>query len=125
MWRRVAGPGERRRFGQPTEAREATTADVVPIVVDSVNPPTGRMLLGQMLPHGPLLATEDRQRHPLPKRLARRQGNRGSVALIGPTGSGKTALAASAIATWDGPVVAVSVKRDLYDITAAARTRAW
>ena len=56
-----------------------------------------------------------------PAARARRQGNRGSVALIGPTGSGKTALAASAIATWDGPVVAVSVKRDLYDTTAAAR----
>ena len=41
--------------------------------------------------------------------------------MIGPTGSGKTALAASALVTWDGPVVAVSVKRDLYDTTAAAR----
>ena len=66
-----------------------------------------------------LLATEDRNRHPLTGKAARRQGNRGSVALIGPTGSGKTALATSAIATWDGPVVAVSVKRDLYDSTAA------
>ena len=123
LWRRLSGPKERQRFGQPTEAREATPVDVIPIVVDSVNPPTGRMLLGQMLPRGPLLATEDRQRHPLPQRRSRRQGNRGSVALIGPTGSGKTALAASALTTWDGPVVAVSVKRDLYDITAAARKR--
>ena len=32
-------------------------------------------------------------------------------------------LAASAIATWDGPVVAVSVKRDLYDTTAFARAK--
>ena len=79
------------------------------------------MLLGRMAGGGPLLATEDRQRHPLGGRAARRQGNRGSVALIGPTGSGKTALATSAIATWDGPVVAVSVKRDLYDTTVAAR----
>ncbi len=76
---------------------------------------------GRMLPRGPLLATEDRVRHPLKRSKARRQGNRGSVALIGPTGSGKTALAASALVTWDGPVVAVSVKRDLYDTTAAAR----
>ena len=43
------------------------------------------------------------------------------MALIGPTGSGKTALAASAVATWDGPAVVVSVKRDLYDVTVAAR----
>ena len=70
-----------------------------------------------------LLATEDRQRHPLVGRDARRQGDRGSVALVGPTGSGKTALATSAIATWDGPVVAVSVKRDLYDTTVAARAK--
>ena len=41
--------------------------------------------------------------------------------MIGPTGSGKTALAASAVATWDGPAVVVSVKRDLYDVTVAAR----
>ena len=113
--------GSRRRFGQRTEAREATHRDVAPLTIRSLDAPTGRMLLGRMMPRGPLLATEDRDRHRLNGRHARRQGNRGSVALIGPTGSGKTALAASAIATWDGPVVAVSVKRDLYDTTATAR----
>ncbi|MGH9269931.1 MAG: type IV secretory system conjugative DNA transfer family protein [Ilumatobacteraceae bacterium] len=123
-WRRFdPAANRRRRFGQRTEAREATPHDVVPLAVRSLQPPTGRMLLGRMMPDGPLLATEDRDRHPLPARRSRRQGNRGSVALIGPTGSGKTALAASAIATWDGPVVAVSVKRDLYDTTATARSR--
>jgi type IV secretion system protein VirD4 len=124
LWRRsTRRHGVRRRFGQDTDARQARPGDVVPLRVDSVIPPTGRMLLGRMAPRGPLLATEDRERHPLTGRSATRQGNRGSVALIGPTGSGKTALAASAIATWDGPVVAVSVKRDLYDITAKARAR--
>jgi type IV secretion system protein VirD4 len=43
------------------------------------------------------------------------------VALIGPTRSGKTVLASAGIIGWDGPVVALSVKRDLYDTTAAAR----
>jgi type IV secretion system protein VirD4 len=123
LWRRLGRQDRRRRFGQDTEAREATTRDIAPLVIDSIIPPTGRMLLGRIAGRGALLATEDRERHPLPKRLARRQGNRGSVALIGPTGSGKTALAASAIATWDGPVVAVSVKRDLYDTTVGARAR--
>ncbi|MGD9796456.1 MAG: type IV secretory system conjugative DNA transfer family protein, partial [Acidimicrobiia bacterium] len=122
IWRRVASGETRTRFGQPTDAHQARPRDVAPLVVSTVVPPAGRMLLGRMNGHGPLLATEDRQRHPLTGRAALRQGNRGSVALIGPTGSGKTALATSAIATWDGPVVAVSVKRDLYDTTVAART---
>ena len=122
VWRRLDETSRKRlRFGQDTQAREAGPSDVVPLMIDDVVPPTGRMLLGHLAGHRQLLATEDRNRHPLKGRAARRQGNRGSVALIGPTGSGKTALAASAIATWDGPVVAVSVKRDLYDATAAAR----
>jgi type IV secretion system protein VirD4 len=122
LWRRFARDAGRTRFGQPTDAHQAHPRDVAPLVVPSVIPPTGRMLLGRMTGGGPLLATEDRQRHPMSGRGVRRQGNRGSVALIGPTGSGKTALATSAIATWDGPVVAVSVKRDLYDTTVAARS---
>ncbi len=127
VWRRLNGTvngGRRKRFGQETDAREAQPGDVIPLKVDEIIPPTGRMLLGRMSSHhSQILATEDRNRHPLRGRAARRQGNRGSVALIGPTGSGKTALATAAIATWDGPVVAVSVKRDLYDTTAAARVR--
>jgi type IV secretion system protein VirD4 len=121
VWRRLAGEDRRTRFGQPTDAHQARPRDVAPLVVPTVIPPTGRMLLGRMTGRGPLLATEDRERHPLTGRASRRQGNRGSVALIGPTGSGKTALATTAIATWDGPVVAVSVKRDLYDTTVRAR----
>lgn len=54
---------------------------------------------------------------------ARVQGDRASVALIGPTRSGKTILAAAGIIGWDGPAVALSVKRDLYDTTAAARAQ--
>lgn len=120
-WRRQERNGRQRRFGQDTDARQARVRDLAPLVIDDIVPPDGRMLLGRMAGTKTILATEDRNRHPLTGRAARRQGNRGSVALIGPTGSGKTALAASAIATWDGPVVAVSVKRDLYDTTAAAR----
>ncbi|MEZ5220282.1 MAG: type IV secretory system conjugative DNA transfer family protein [Ilumatobacteraceae bacterium] len=123
IWRRLSRSGERRRFGQPTEAREARRADLVPLAVKGIIPPTGRMLLGRVASRRQVLATEDRIRHPLPKKHQDRQGHRGSVALIGPTGSGKTALAASAIATWDGPVVAVSVKRDLFDVTASVRSR--
>jgi type IV secretion system protein VirD4 len=122
-WRRTGSHPSRRRFGQDTQARQATPTDIRPLVVERVVPPTGRMLLGRMVGHRYVLATEDRVRHPLGGRAARRQGNRGSVALIGPTGSGKTALATAAIVTWDGPVVAVSVKRDLFDTTAAVRAK--
>jgi type IV secretion system protein VirD4 len=70
-----------------------------------------------------LLATEDPDLYPARSRTARsHQSARGSVALIGPTRSGKTVLAARGIRHWDGPVVAVSVKRDLYDATFDART---
>jgi type IV secretion system protein VirD4 len=121
-WRRIdPDRGRRRRFGQDVEARQATARDLEPLRIPSIHPPEGRMLLGRLAGTRLVLATEDRERHPLTGSASRRQGNRGSVALIGPTGSGKTALAATAIALWDGPVVAVSVKRDLFDTTAAAR----
>lgn len=93
-----------------------------PLVVARSVPPPARLLLGRHAPRGPLLATEDRECHPLRGRKAKRaQGDRGSVALIGPTRAGKTVLASAGIIGWDGPVVALSVKRDLYDATAAAR----
>ena len=52
VWRRVATPSERRRFGQRTEAREALPGDVAPLAIRELQPPTGRMLLGRMLPAG-------------------------------------------------------------------------
>lgn len=120
VWRSVGQP-MRERFGQELDARIATRRDVTPLRTDDFEPPAGRMLLGLHADSGQVLATEDRERQPLPRRHARRQGSRGSVALIGPTGSGKTQLATAAAATWDGPAVIVSVKRDLYDVTVAAR----
>jgi type IV secretion system protein VirD4 len=132
-WRRSSRV-RRVRFGVDGEARQACRGDVAPLVVRSTVPPRGRLLLGRMAssrrrwlgrwgPKGVLLATEDRERHPMRGRAAARQGSRGSVALIGPTQSGKTTLLASAVVTWDGPVIVLSVKRDLYDITASARAR--
>jgi type IV secretion system protein VirD4 len=119
--RRWSSP-PRIRFGVDVDARVARPRDVGPLVVAGSVPPTGRMLLGRIAPHGPLLATEDRERSPARgRRGSVRQGDRGSVALIGPTRSGKTVLASAGIVGWDGPVVAMSVKRDLYDATAAAR----
>ena len=123
LWRRSSQP-RRSRVGIGMDAQMARRRDVRPLVVASSVPPTGRLLLGRLAPRGPLLATEDRERHPLAGRRNQRvQGDRGSVALIGPTRSGKTVLASAGIIGWDGPVVALSVKRDLYDATAAARAR--
>jgi len=46
----------------------------------------------------------------------------GSVLVVGPTQSGKTSgLCAPLVATWPGPVLAASVKRDLVALTEAAR----
>ena len=123
VWRRWSQPS-RSTFGVPADARVAQARDVRPLVVPGSVPPSGRLLLGRLAPRGAMLATEDRERHPAKGRRASiRQGDRGSVALIGPTRSGKTVLAAAGIIGWDGPVVALSVKRDLYDTTAAARRR--
>jgi type IV secretion system protein VirD4 len=119
-WRRLADPS-RVRFGVDTDARQAAPHDVKTLAVRSALPPTGRLLLGVMAPKGPLLATEDRDRHQMSGRAGRRQGSRGSVALIGPTQAGKTALLSAGMIGWDGPVIALSVKRDLYDVTASPR----
>lgn len=120
LWRRTLGP-PRTRFGVDTDARQARARDVKTLVVSSTQPGTGRMLLGRMAPRGPLVATEDRDRHARSGRAGRRQGSRGSVALIGPTQAGKTVLLSAGMIGWEGPVVALSVKRDLYDVTSAAR----
>jgi type IV secretion system protein VirD4 len=123
VWRRWSSPS-RSRFGVSADARVARPRDVRPLVVPGPLPPTGRLLLGRFAPRGPFLATEDRERHPAKgRRAVQVQGDRGSVALIGPTRAGKTVLASAGIIGWDGPVVALSVKRDLYDATAAARFR--
>jgi type IV secretion system protein VirD4 len=123
LWRawRMLSAGDVRRFGAAVDARVARKRDVDVLTVESTQTPQGRLLLGRLAPRGPLLATEDRERHPLTGRAGRRQGDRGSVALIGPTRTGKTVLASAGIVAWDGPVVALSVKRDLYNATAAAR----
>lgn len=121
-WRRWVSPRPS-RFGVVVDARPARPSDLRALVVPDTVPPSGRMLLGRLAPNGPLLATEDRNSALARRHRSARRGDRGSVALIGPTRSGKTVLASAGIVGWDGPVVALSVKRDLFDATAAARAR--
>lgn len=55
------------------------------------------------------------------KRAARR-GDRGALALVGPSRSGKTTAAVSGILEWDGPAVLSSVKADLLGATQGWRS---
>src|SRR6185312_1623944 len=111
-------PGSRRadRLGADPRARLATRADVASLIVAQTSP--GRLSLGRLgHPHGPLLATEDETAtEPSRRRIPRtRSSGRPSVAVIGPSRSGKTSgFAIPAILEWDGPVLALSVKDDLY-----------
>ncbi|MCB0873853.1 MAG: type IV secretory system conjugative DNA transfer family protein, partial [Thermoleophilia bacterium] len=92
---------------------------LAPLIVEQPVP-SGRFVLGRV--HGRLVATEDRQAAPATsKRVAARQGDRGSVAVIGPSRSGKTVNVIAGLLDWDGPAVVVSVKRDLIDATRQRR----
>jgi type IV secretion system protein VirD4 len=115
LWRRSLDRG-RIRLGVETRARFATTRDLAPLVVERPVP-TGRFVLGRV--HGRFVATEDRHATaPVRSRRVRvRQGDRGSVAVIGPSRSGKTANVIAGVLDWDGPAVVVSIKRDLIDAT--------
>lgn len=114
LWRSTRERG-RIRLGVETRARFATRRDLDPLVVEQPVP-SGRFVLGRV--HGQLVATEDRHAAPATnKRAAARQGDRGSVAVIGPSRSGKTVNVIAGLLDWDGPAVVVSVKRDLIDAT--------
>jgi type IV secretion system protein VirD4 len=116
-WRagiRGVGPIRLRRLGVKGHARFATAKDVAPLVVDGPMP--GRFILGRV--DGRLVATEDRWLAPArSRRVRRRQGDRGAVALIGPSRSGKTTAAIAGILEWTGPAVLASVKTDLLAAT--------
>lgn len=111
------GTVPRRPLGVDARARFAASSDLRPLVVGRTHP--GRFLLGRA--GRDRLATEV-----MPKRRRRRwrhQGDRGAVALIGPSRSGKTTAAVSGILCWDGPAVLSSVKADLLATTAGWRRR--
>lgn len=121
LWRAQRDRG-RIRLGIETRARFATTPDLAPLIVQQPVP-SGRFVLGRV--YGKLVATEDRRAAEaagISRRSSFRQGDRGSVAVIGPSRSGKTVNVISGLLDWDGPSVVVSVKRDLIDATRAARS---
>jgi type IV secretion system protein VirD4 len=85
------------------------------------------LLLGQRSPHPGRLALGTVHGVIHPAVVAAEQAQ--SVVVVGPTQSGKTtALAVPAILAWEGPVLAASVKSDLWRATRAQRTargRVW
>lgn len=107
----------RRPLGVDSRARFATARDLKPLVVRGAHP--GRFLIGR---HGrSLLATELPPTGKGRRRRGRRQGDRGAVALIGPSRSGKTTAAITGILEWQGPAVLSSVKADLLAATCGWR----
>ncbi len=110
------GTARRRPLGVDARARFATRGDLAPLIVRRAQP--GRLILGSCA--GRLVATEDAAAR---RRRGRRQGDRGAVALVGPSRSGKTTAAISAILEWDGPAVLSSVKADLLGATRGWRSR--
>lgn len=111
------GTARREPLGVDGRARFARHRDLTPLRVRGPQP--GRFLLGRVGRH--LVATEDRRRGP--RRARGRQGDRGAVALVGPSRSGKTTAVVSGILEWDGPAVLSSVKSDLLAATHGWRGR--
>jgi type IV secretion system protein VirD4 len=138
----------RRRLGVDPEGRFARGLDLLPLWAQRAR--AGRIVLGwvgsrrptshvdgrtrlpaRLLGGGRLVATEDPRSgldpvvpRVLRRRALARQGQRGSVIVLGPSQCGKTAaLAVPAILEWTGPVIALSVKSDLMGATIARRRR--
>jgi len=105
------GTSRRRPLGVDARPRFAKARDLGPLLVRSPQP--GRFIVAKFGRR--LVATESTPTAD-EKRSARR-GDRGALALVGPSRSGKTTAAVSGILEWDGPAVLSSVKADLLGAT--------
>jgi len=102
---------DRRMKAQLDGAQWATHEDLAPLLVKP-GQQHNRVVLGY--PRGTT-------RRPTGELAAVEAGH--SALVVAPTGQGKTeSVMAPAIMDWDGPVVAISIKRDLYDLTAGHRS---
>ena len=115
------GTVKRDPLGVDGRARFATRRDLAPLIVQGAQP--GRFGLGSV--DGRTVATEDRRQGSArrDRRARGRVGDRGAVALIGPSRCGKTAAAVAGILDWDGPAILSSVKSDLLGATEGWRSR--
>lgn len=120
LGRSNVGTAARRPLGVEGRARFATRCDLAPLLVPG--PTSGRFVLGRF--GRCLVATEPSPTHqqsPARRRKVR-HGDRGAVALVGPSRSGKTTAAVGGILEWDGPAVLSSVKSDLLAATGGWRS---
>jgi type IV secretion system protein VirD4 len=109
--RQPLGVDARPTFATPTQLRTLTVPGPTP----------GRFILGRSGRR--LLATEAPPTTDEPqRRRSPRRGDRGAVALVGPSRSGKTTAAIGGILEWDGPAILSSVKADLLGATHGWRT---
>lgn len=107
------GTASRRPLGVDARSRFATRSDLASMLVREV--PPGRFVLGKYGRR--LVATEVPTRDRSRRRRNRPPGDRGAVALVGPSRSGKTTAAIGGILDWQGPAVLSSVKADLLATT--------
>ncbi len=115
--RSKVGTAKRRPLGVDGRTRFARRRDLEPLLVS--RPLPGRFVIAQF---GRRLVATESPPFPRPRssrRAARRtrRGDRGAVALVGPSRSGKTTAAVAGILEWEGPAVLSSVKADLLATT--------
>lgn len=115
------GTSRRRPLGVDARPRFARRRDLAPLLVSGPQP--GRFIVARF--GRALVATESTPTANASRwhRRDRRRGDRGALALIGPSRSGKTTAAVSGILEWDGPAVLSSVKADLLGATHGWRSR--
>jgi type IV secretion system protein VirD4 len=111
------GTARRRPLGVDARTRLARRRDLGSLLIGEptdgrfVIASFGRRLVATELPP-PRAARPDRMR-----RSRKRIGDRGALALVGPSRSGKTTAAVAGILEWNGPAVLSSVKSDLLATT--------
>jgi type IV secretion system protein VirD4 len=98
------------------EARFGTVRAIRPILTR--RPAPGRFLLAR---RGRWLIAPAVDQPRAKARGRRQSGGGGAIALIGPSRSGKTSTAITAIRAWQGPAILASVKHDLLDATIETR----
>jgi type IV secretion system protein VirD4 len=123
LGRSKVGTSRRRPLGVDGRPRFASRRDLRPLLVDAPTP--GRFVIARF---GRRLVATEAARQQANGRAARSprgrrrdlRGDRGAVALVGPSRSGKTTAAVAGILEWEGPAVLSSVKADLL-----ASTKGW